>query len=612
MSMPFNLFVLPFTVGLAFLLLVFTWKCYVWFKGMSSENRNIFIKGFFSLASFRATKEIFMESLIHRKIFKVNPLLGYMHMSLAFGWFMLILIGNIQTKFYTEGAFNPPYFPIFFSYFVTESINYPFATIFNFLMDFFLLLVLTGLLLAISKRFYSSMLGLKKTTQHSLGDRLALLSLWLIFPLRLFAEMITASIYKNGDFLVGSLAALIPSSFPSSILELPVWWAYSFSLGLFFVALPFSRYMHIPTEIVLILSRHFNLKRNLKLDSISSIEIHACSRCGICLDTCQLLVASGIGKAQSVYFLKNLRDNKVDLFQMYSCMHCGRCTEVCPVGIGIGNLRLAARNESGYKSTSTYDFIRPPVYKRADVVYFAGCMTQLTQGIKRAMLHLLDHAGVNYFFMDSVKEACCGRPLMLLGQVEEATKLINYNKDLIARSGAKILITSCPICYKTFKDDYNLDIQVMHHSEYLLELIKTKKILPEKNTIKTIYHDPCELGRASGIYNEPREIINSVSRLIKTENEKENAFCCGGSLASTSLQFKQRDDITIDVLEKWNAYNPEILVTSCPLCKKIFSKHANYPVQDIAEILYKSIAGKESENALTTKKNTNILIESIN
>ena len=113
---------------------------------------------------------------------------------------------------------------------------------------------------------------------------------------------------------------------------------------------------------------------------------------------------------------------------------------------------------------------------KADVIYFGGCMTHQTPAIKKSMTKILRSAGVNYWFMDEQGGICCGRPSILTGHTEQAEAIMNSNVQIIQQSGAKILVTSCPICYKVFKQDYNLDIDVLHHSQYINQLLADGKL----------------------------------------------------------------------------------------------------------------------------------------
>jgi len=172
--MKFDLFVIPFLIGFNFLLLFLIIRFTIWILELSFEEKKSLRKYIFSLAVFKSFREINQEVLLHRKIFKSNMLLGYMHMSLAVGWFLLILIGNLQVKFFSPDPFNPPYYPIFLKFFEPNPPAYPFDKAFNFIMDFSLLLVLSGVFLAWMKRYRSSLFGLKQPTVHSRGDKMAI------------------------------------------------------------------------------------------------------------------------------------------------------------------------------------------------------------------------------------------------------------------------------------------------------------------------------------------------------------------------------------------------------------------------------------------------------
>jgi Fe-S oxidoreductase len=588
--MKFDVFVIPFTAGLLFLLGYLGYIYIGWVRSMEPSDMAKLKKGLFSLKTFSALKEIFLESLLHRKIFKLNPRLGFMHMSFAFGWFLLIVLGNLELRLYSHIPLNPPYVPIFSKFFERIPRQYTLEPFIGFLMDFILLVILIGVVMAVSKRFYSGFFGMKKTTQLRAGDKFALYSLWLIFPLRLLAESFTSGVFHSGDFLTGTLGNVFASFLPVDHLFYPAYFLYSLTLGVFFVALPFSRYMHIPTEIVLIFFRNYGIVPSKKLDAYSQADIKSCSRCGICIDKCQLAVNAEICNVQSVYFIRSLRHNEVDTKVMNNCLVCGRCKEFCPVGIDTDALRLNARAEKQIVSTFNYSYIKPTLVERADVAFFAGCMTHLTPTIKKAMKNIFEAAAVNYTFLDEHTSICCGRPLMLAGRREEAKELIRKNIAIIEASGAKTLVTSCPICYRVFTEEYKLNIEVLHHTQYILRLVNEGLIKMEQSSISVTYHDPCELGRGSGVYDEPRELLSKTMNLRPALYEKSNSLCCGGSLANTSISSTKRELIAEASLQNLTYNNPDIIATACPLCKKTYTAISDVPIKDIAEIVADGIS----------------------
>jgi Fe-S oxidoreductase len=613
-EMHFDPFVIPFNIGLYFILIYCIARCIIWFRDLSRADKLRLQRGFFSNAFGQSLKEIFLESLIHRKILKTNFRLGYMHMSLAFGWFLLILFGTIEADVFGAKHLNAPYKAIFFKFFNPGHGLAGLEKGYSFLMDFILAFILSGLVLAIIKRFSSRVVGLKKTTKLKLRDKIALTSLWLIFPSRLIAESFTSGAYGTGSFLTGTLGSWLASFLPAQQMAYPFWWLYSLSLGIFFILLPTTRYMHIPTELFLIFMRNSGIRTGDKAGSFSEVQSFSCSSCGICIDKCQLNSSAGLTNVQSAYLMKGIRSND-DVFNIaHNCLMCGRCDQACPVGIELMPIRMIQRRDgdgdndirSVWKSflrnrqipaplktpeLPSYSYLPERKFKKADIIYFAGCMTHLTPGIKNSMQKIFRAAGENYYFMDEEGGACCGRPLMLAGQDREARELINFNSEIIWKSGAHKLVTSCPICYKIFHESYHLGVEVLHHSQYIKRLIEEGALRLNYSHKKVVYHNPCELGRGSGIFDEPLEVLAHVTDLQRTEYDGENSLCCGGSLANLKLDSQKRSKIATDTASELTKCKPDILATACPLCKKTFSNVTNTKVADIAEI----VAGEISE-----------------
>jgi Fe-S oxidoreductase len=596
----FNLFVLPFSLGLIYIIASIIHHYYRWIKALPSVDKLKLSAGIRSPSKVMASlKEIFLEGLIHRKLWKKNPLLGYMHMSFALGWFLLIVIGNLESRIYHGSHFNAPYYPIFLKFFIHDRLVLFFEVFsvpafFRFMMDFLLLFVLSGLVLAMLKRRQSKWFGLKRTTGHNLFDRIVLACLWLIFPMRLLAESLTAGYFGGGGgFLTQNMGNLLVSILPFPVENTAYffWWSYSVVLGLFFVMMPNSRYMHIPSELLLIVFRHCGIQPKKWDSSYSVLETYSCSRCGVCLDACQLNFAADIQKIQAVYFIRDQREQFVPEEITLTCMVCGRCQEVCPVGIHVDSVRLIKRRELGSGQVSDFSYISNSHPGFAEVVYFAGCMSHLTPSVPRAMEGILKKAGVDYLFLDRNGSICCGRPLMLAGKDKQANELLEFNKDLIRQTKARLLVTSCPICYKVFREEYNLPIRIQHHSQFLLDLVKNGKIALQSQHRKIVYHDPCDLGRGGNIYSAPRELLGKISDITGCEHENGDAFCCGGSLGLFRTPISKRDEITKNALSSLLARNPDLLVTACPLCKKTFMKHSPVPVMDLAEMIYDSIPG---------------------
>jgi Fe-S oxidoreductase len=602
--MQFDPFVLPFAIGLILLLCTLVWKFTSWIMLLEPGQKTIVRKNIISFRTWKGVREIMLESLLHHRIFRKNRLLGYMHMSLAFGWFLLIIAGHFETASYFGRGWRAPYVPIFLR-FAQDTPGYSLSEkTYWFVMDALLLFILSGVALAWFKRLRSRAFGMRSTTQHPMGDRIALSALWFIFPLRLLAESITSAYYGGGSFLTGSIGNLISGNMITYPVFLTSWWLYSFSLGMFFIALPFSRYMHIPDEVVLILLRNWGVKASKeKRCGMAQFEINACSSCGICLDECQLNATLNYRNHQSPYIFRAIRNEKPCTDDLFNCLMCGRCEQSCPVGIETTTIRVAERTAVVNNLDADFSYLpkqKLPVTTKADILYFGGCMSHLTPSIKRSMYRIFEAAGISYANLDEHESICCGRPMMLAGMKEQAGEMIRRNKAIIEQFGAKILVTSCPICFHVFREEYNLNIEVLHHTQYIDYLIASKKLELTATNKHMVYHDPCELGRGSDIYEEPRRVIRQLGRLEEQADIRSESLCCGGSLANTVLTSGEQKQLATETINRLITRDTEAIITSCPLCKKTFAKaKSNYEILDIAEMVASQLVEKQAEERIS-------------
>lgn len=592
----FEYFVIPFLFGMAFVL----GYCLIGMVRVIHELPKCDRKRFFvSLITpktiWKNIRDIFLNCLIHVKLWKRKPLLGFMHSSIAFGWFMLIVIGHIQVLAFIPGRIHTFYHAIFFNFFVEETAPSTVGYVLAFLMDFFLLLVLVGIGLAMVKRVASLLFGMRRTTRPSLLDRVGLYALWSIFPLRLLCEGFVAHV-SGGSFLTLPLNWVFRQFLSNPDNMVLTWWGYSLALCVFMVVLPFTRYMHIPAEMLLIPVRNAGIKISHPRKGFAKLEVYSCPGCGVCIDACPMSVKKANIKDATVYLNRQLRRGNEKRIEEISdkCLLCGKCTALCQVGCQGPELRVAQRSLRTYGLTPDYaalplDGIKDRLADSGEVLYFAGCMTALTPAISRATESVLRKAGVAFKRMDPQGEdgLCCGRPLLMAGRTAEAHALMARNRELILASGCKTLLLSCPICYRIFAEEYDLPgVRVVHHSVYFEELAAAG-LLPMLNQSQRplVYHDPCELGRGCGIYEQPRSLLGRVGRVVEAEKHHAESICCGGSLGSLSLGFDKRKDMTLNALRNLCAEDPEAIVTACPLCESTFARYADRPVRDIAEVV---------------------------
>ncbi len=590
----FDPFVIPFLIGMIFVLSYCLIAMIRVVCQLPKADRKRFLLSLITPKYIWINiRDIFLNCLIHVKLWKRNKVLGYMHSSIAFGWFMIIVLGHLEVMLFVPQRIHFFYYPIFFNYFIAETEQTLQGALLMFLMDFFLLLILSGIVLAVIKRFASRIVGMRRTTRLSALDQVGLYSLWAIFPLRLLAESFTAHI-SGGSFLTIPANWVFRQFLGNDLNALPTWWAYSVALCIFMCVLPFTRYMHIPAEMLLIPMRNAGIKIRHPRKGFALLEVYSCPACGVCIDACPMSVRKANLRDCTVYLNRQLRRGNERRIAEISdkCLLCGKCSAVCQVGVQGPELRIAQRERRKFALTPSYaDLdVRPmaeAVAGSGGVLYFAGCMTQLTPSILRATASLLDKAGVSWKMMDPDGGLCCGRPLMMAGRSGQARELIAKNVEIIRASGCDTLLLSCPICYRVFQEEYPLEgIRVVHHSVFFQELIAAGKLpVQREEGLRLVWHDPCELGRGCGVYEQPRAALAAAGELVEARRHHAESICCGGSLGSLSLSFEQRRPMTQNALENLTAADPDQIVTGCPLCLTTFVREADRPVRDIAEIL---------------------------
>ncbi|MBE6338945.1 MAG: (Fe-S)-binding protein [Lentimicrobiaceae bacterium] len=624
MRPTFDPFVLPFVIGTTFVLLYcFIGMIRIIWQLPKEDRRKFGLSLITPKTLWKNIKDLFGDCLFHVKIWKRKPLIGYMHSAIAFGWFMIIIIGHFETVAFSplrgvempfmQKLMSNLYLPIFFRYFAIEGLTLK-AHIFSFLMDFFLLMIISGIVIAVVKKKKPKKVGMKRVTKFGIKEDLVRIALWTIFPLRFLAESSVAG-FAGGSFLTKFLGFdLLFGGNYNETLSMVFWWLYSIDLAIFMFVLPFTRYMHIPAEALLILLRNAGLKTTAPRKGYALAEIYSCPSCGLCIDVCPMSDSKNNNyKKTAVYFMRNIRrKNKREVRKMTEiCLMCGKCIEVCPLGIDSLNIKIAQRANISYRMKSDFGYLGSQqvnestrqrdnettssdsqVFRFSDskTVYFAGCMSHLTPKITRSMVKIFKEAKEDYEFLDMNGSICCGRPMMLTGKKKEAQALIEKNTELIKNSGAKRLVLSCPICYKVFKEEYNLEgIEILHHTQYINELIEKEKIHIDRSDKRYVYHDPCELGRAFKVYDEPRNIIDNIGLLTAAKSDKDMSVCCGGSIGSLTMTLEERDEITTNSVKDLMHNNPEEIVTACPLCQKTFARKSPIAVKDIAEIVVENL-----------------------
>ncbi len=237
-----------------------------------------------------------------------------------------------------------------------------------------------------------------------------------------------------------------------------------------------------------------------------------------------------------------------------------------------------------------------------EYLYWVGCMGSYddrAKKITRSFVRLLNEAGVEFGVLGE-EETCSGDPAKRAGNEFLFQMQAKMNIETMNAYGVKKIITTCPHCYNTFKNEYpelGGKYEVVHHSELLERLLADGKIKREKNPFASkaiTYHDPCYLGRANGQFDAPRNTLKSVGIEIREmKHNRENAVCCGAGGAQMFKEAEnQREEIFVYRTREALETEPDVIVTACAFCNtmisdgvKHFNKEHEIKVLDLAEIL---------------------------
>jgi len=242
-----------------------------------------------------------------------------------------------------------------------------------------------------------------------------------------------------------------------------------------------------------------------------------------------------------------------------------------------------------------------------DILFWVGCagsFDQRAQKITKAFALILDKAGINYAILGK-EEMCTGDPVRRAGN-EFAFQMMAYqNIQVLNNYGIKKIVTACPHCYNTLKNEYPAlggTYEVIHHTTLLQQLIDDGKIrLKEDSDLKNkkiTYHDSCYLGRANDIYDAPRKVLEALkSELVEMKRCRSNGMCCG---AGGAQMFKEEEKGTTRInIERSNeaiGTGAEVIASACPFCNtmmtdgvKLAEKEESVQVLDIAELIAQAI-----------------------
>ncbi len=344
-------------------------------------------------------------------------------------------------------------------------------------------------------------------------------------------------------------------------------------------------------------------------------QVLKCSKCGFCQADCPVFSATlrpAYNTRGKMLILKAVLDGSVDLTEdlcetFYLCTECQACGVSCPSGVKGSEIVERVRKElyergftppsltgvrdgilkAGNVFTSKQEE-RVEIYpqglkakakagtlpEKAETLLFMGCLpSYMDMKIVPSFVHVMERCGVAFTTLGT-HEICCGLPLSLMGSDVFVSHAATVAANLRSM-GVREIITPCAGCYKTFKTLYpevghDLGVEVYHTVHYLNKLVTEGKLTFHKTLSQKItYHDPCDLGRACRVFDEPRNVLKQIPgvELVEMENNRMAALCCGAGGGVAGVNPNLALEMAAARVRQALAVGAEIIVSGCPACK---------------------------------------------
>ena len=381
------------------------------------------------------------------------------------------------------------------------------------------------------------------------------------------------------------------------------------------------------------------------------LDTMSCTECGRCQDVCpayntgkalspKLLIMAerdhllGAGRAQGALTEKSTTSivpNAVTDDVVWDCVTCGACVQECPVGIEhIDHIVDLRRNlvmvESRFPEEagtmlrdvdrSSNPWGRPqsdrtqwaeglgirvlqPGDPAPDVLFWVGCAPAFDERARKAAVStakLLQSAGVDFAILGP-RESCNGDPARRMGDEYTFQRLANENVATLNDAGVKKIITTCPHCFNTLGNEYadfGGRYEVVHHTEFLAELVRDGKLKPAASDRLITYHDSCYLARHNDVRSQPRELVSAIGRAAEMPRNRQRTFCCGAGGARMWMEEKRGRPINQERVREAASTGAETLAVACPFCTVMLDDGvretgANLQVFDLATLLHEAV-----------------------
>ena len=370
------------------------------------------------------------------------------------------------------------------------------------------------------------------------------------------------------------------------------------------------------------------------------LDLYGCYQCGKCTGGCPVSLKSklNIRRLMIEAILERNLDRLGERLELWDCTTCKTCTIRCPRGLNPMDLVIGMRGilveeghipktlieamENSYKHGNPWgkpknkrtewikelpDDLRIKDFSqgdRAEYLYFVGCTAASDpriQQIARALVLILQHAGVDFGILGN-EEQCCGNEIRRIGEAGLFEELVEKNTERFGTYQIERIITGCPHGLNVLKNEYPQGkFEVLHTTQLLAKKVEEGKLSFTHEIKKVVtYHDPCFLGKQNGVFDEPRMLLNAIPGITfkELDRSRERSLCCEGGGGRMWVESSSEDGERLAEVRIKDAVElgAEILATACPLCVltledavKTSGNEDKIRVMDVTELLAETL-----------------------
>jgi heterodisulfide reductase subunit D len=367
-------------------------------------------------------------------------------------------------------------------------------------------------------------------------------------------------------------------------------------------------------------------------------KLSTCLQCGTCSSSCPTYFAMDVPPRKLWRMVSlGLKEDIARSSTFWLCTACHSCTIRCPRGIPVSDsmrqirewvirdgvqdtpralnlmsqMILQSHNMQGEDNDSRLIWSSNlpdglgQLKRQAEVLWYVGCVSSfypMAYRIPQAMVQILGRSGVDFTLLGG-EEWCCGFPLYTGGMSDKVYELATHNLERVRATGARTLVSTCASCYHTWKhiypeilSDFPDDLEILHATEYMARLVESGQL--ELGPVEQVvtYHDPCDLGKRSEIFDEPRYVLKHIPgiELREMANHHQNSLCCGGGGNVETFSPDTVSEAARRRLLQAQATGAGYVISACQQCMRtLFNGARTHKIRvramDISQIVLESI-----------------------